>query len=125
METFARCCTLLLNFSNAFNCVDQSAMSEEIRARVPCLAPWIKCCYGAQSVLHFGDVIPSCSGIQQGDPLGPVGFSLDLQLVVELIKAEVPNLNFNIWYLDDGALCGCPVDLTATLEIKVLRENYF
>ena len=77
METSTDCWTLLLDFSNAFNCVDRSAMFEEIRARIPCLAPWMECCYGTQLALHFGDaIIPSCSGVQQEDPLGPLGFSL-------------------------------------------------
>ena len=74
--------------------IDHSAMFEEIRAHISCLAPWIECCYGAQFALHFGDVIiPSCSGIQQCDPLGALGFSLALQPLVESIKAKVPDLN--------------------------------
>ena len=93
-------------------------MFKEIQACIPCLAPWMECCYGAQPALHFGDVIiPSCSRIQQGDPPGPLGFSLALQPLVESIKAEVSNLNINIWYLDDSTLCGNPADLAATLEI--------
>ena len=61
----------------------------------------------------------------KGIHLCPLGFSLDLQLVVELIKAKIPNLNFNIWYLNDGTLCGGPVDLTAALEIMVLEKPIF
>ena len=78
----------------------------------------------------FWDVIiHSCSSVQQGDPLGPLGFSLALQPLVESIKAEVPNLNINVWYLEDGTLCGNPADLAAALEIilnvLVLQEVYF
>ena len=108
----------ILNFSNSLNCVDRSALFEEIWAHNPCLAPSMECCYGAQSALHFGDVIiPSCSDIQQGDPLGRLGFCLALQPLVESIKAEVPNLDINVWYLDDGTPCGNPADLEAALEI--------
>ena len=78
----------------------------------------MECGYGAQSAIHFGDVIiTSCSGVQQGDPLGPSGFSLALQPLVESVKAEVPDLNINVWYLNDGTLCGKPADLAAALEI--------
>ncbi len=64
--------TLLLDFSNAFNSIDRGCMFEEIRARIPSLAPWMESCYGAQSILHLGDEkILSCCGVQQGDPLGP------------------------------------------------------
>ena len=68
---------------------------------------------------HFGDVIiPRCSsGIQQGDPLGPMGFSIALQPLVESVKDEVPNLNISVYYLDDSTLCGNPADLAVALEI--------
>ena len=82
------------------------------------LAPLDGMLLWSQSTLHFGNfIIPSCSDVQQGDPLGPLGFSLALQLLVESMKAEVLNLNNNVWYLDDGTLCGNPADLAAALEI--------
>ena len=37
--------------------------------------------------------------------------------MVERIKAEVPNLTINSWFLDDGTLMGSPEDLTAALNI--------
>lgn len=74
-------------------------------------------CYGGWSILHLGkEKILSCCGVQQGDPLGPLGFALALQPVVERIKAEVPGLNLNTWYLDDGTLCSPPSDLLAALR---------
>ena len=118
METSDGCWTLLLDFSNAFNCANRAAMFEKIQARIPCLAPWMECCYGTQSALNFGDVIiPICSDVQLGDPLSPLGFSLALRPLVESVKVEVPDLNINVWYLDDGTLCGKPADLAAALEI--------
>ena len=110
--------TLLLDFSNAFNSVHRGCMFEEIRTRIPSLAPWMESCYGAQPILHMGDnqILSRC-GVQQGDPLGPLGFALTLQPIVEKIKAEVPSLKINAWYLDDGTLCGSPTDLAAALRI--------
>ena len=109
---------LLLDFSNAFNSIDRSTMFREIRDRIPSLAPWMECCYGARPALHLGKVIiPSCCGVQQGDPLGPLGFSLALQPLVESIKSNVPDLKVNVWYLDDGTLCGSPADLALALQI--------
>ena len=35
---------------------------------------------------------------------------------MERIKAEVPGLNLNTWYLDDGTLCSPPSDLLAALR---------
>ena len=41
-------CTLLLDFHNAFNCINCEAIVEEVRAHIPSLAAWMECCYGAQ-----------------------------------------------------------------------------
>ena len=54
---------------------------------------------------------PAKCGVQQGDPLGPLGFALALHPIIERIQAEVPGLLANAWYLDDGTLCGSPDNL--------------
>ena len=75
-------------------------------------------CYSCHPLLHLGkDVIHSCCGVQQGDPLGPPGFSLTLRPIVERIKAKVPSLALNAWYLDNGTLVGPPEGLSAALDI--------
>jgi hypothetical protein len=61
--------------------------------------------------------ILSSRGVQQGDPLGPLGFALALQPIVHRIEREVPGLLVNTWYLDDGTLCGSLEDLAAALSI--------
>ena len=110
--------TVLVDFSNAFNCIDRSKIFEEIRARIPSLALWMEYCYGGQLFLHLGDtIIRSCCGVQQGDPLGPLGFALALQPIVDSIQAKVPNLKLNAWFLDDGVLIGSPADLSLALAI--------
>ena len=110
--------TLLLDFSNAFNSISRGRMFEEVRARIPSIAAWMESCYGAQPILHLGEhTILSQSGVQQGDPLSPLGFALTLQPIIEHIKEEVPSLKINVWYLDDGTLCGTPNDLLKALKI--------
>ena len=84
---------LMLDFSNAFNSVDRSFMFKEIRERIPSLSPWMESCYGAQPILYLGDeTIKSSCGVQQGDPLGPLGFALALQPIVEQILLIAPDL---------------------------------
>ena len=110
--------TLLLDFSNAFNSIDCEHMFQEVRARIPSMAAWMECCYGAQPFLHLGDrTILSCCGVQQGDPLGPLGFSQTLHPIIEKIQEQVPGLMINAWYLDNGTLCGSANDLCAALRI--------
>ncbi len=62
-------CTLLLDFSNAFNSVNRrEAMFKEVRARIPSMAAWMESCYGVQPILQLGDhTILRCCGVQQGD----------------------------------------------------------
>ena len=109
---------LLLDFQNAFNNIGRQHIFGEVRSRLPGLAAWMECCYGTQPILHFGDyTILSQCGVQQGDPLGPLAFGLALHPIVEKIKSEVPTLNINVWYLDDGTLCGTPDDLARALHI--------
>ena len=87
------------------------------------LAAWMESCYSCQPLLHLGeDTIHSCCGVQQGDPLGPLGFALSLQPLLEHLQTDVSGLRLNVWYLDDGTLMGSPEDLAAALRI-VEREG--
>ena len=80
-------------------------------------------CYSCHSILQLGqDTIPSCCGVQQGDPLGPLGFALTLHPIVEHIREHVPGLALNSRYLDDGTLIGSPDQLAAALDI-IEREG--
>ena len=109
---------LQIDFCNAFNSIDRHCMFEEVRARIPSMAAWTECCYGSQPILHLGKrTIKSCCGVQQGDPLGPLCFALALHPIVEKIAEEVPGLQMNAWYLDDGTLCGSSEDLLKALRI--------
>ena len=93
-------------------------MFEEIRSRIPSLATWMESCYGSQPLLHLGeDTLLSCCGIQQGEPLGPLGFALTLHPKSECINEEEPDLTINDCYLDDGTLCGSPENLAKALKI--------
>ena len=109
---------LLIDFSNAFNSVSREHMFQEVRAFLPGLSSWVESCYSIEPHLLFGDhSLRSRCGVQQGDPLGPLGFAITLQPIVERIKREIPSLLCNTWYLDDGVLCGTPEDLVAALKI--------
>ncbi|XP_064394938.1 uncharacterized protein LOC135342184 [Halichondria panicea] len=98
-------------------------MFQEFRKHIPSLSPWIEACYSSQPNLLLGShSLLSCSGVQQGDPLGPLGFALTLQPIIDCIQSEVPGLALNAWYLDDGTLIGSPNDLLSALEI-IEREG--
>ncbi len=76
------------------------------------ISPWIEACYSSQPNLLLGShSLLSCNGVQQGNPLGPLGFALTLQPIIDCIQSEVPGLAPNAWYLDDGTLIGSPNNL--------------
>ena len=50
-----------------------------------------------------GNLIWSDSGVQQGDPLGPLLFSIAIHDIASSLKS-----NFSVWYLDDATIAGDP-----------------
>ena len=109
--------TLLVDFSNAFNSLNREAMFLEICRTVPSLAAWFECCYGSSPILLYQDKsILSCTGVQQGDPLGPLGFAIALHPLVQQLSS-ISSLRANVWYLDDGTLSGDISDLLQAIDL--------
>ncbi|XP_076885642.1 uncharacterized protein LOC143535209 [Bidens hawaiensis] len=69
------------------------------------------------SRLYLGDDhIWSTTGVQQGDPLGPLFFALNLHPLVHLVQDSC-KLLFNVWYLDDGTIIGDTKEVAKALDI--------
>ena len=82
----SRKATLLLDFSNAFNSISWKFMLTEIRSQLSGLFAWFQYCYISPSFLFFSShTIEIHCGVQQGDLLGALGFSLSLHLILEQI----------------------------------------
>ena len=74
----------------------------EIRQRISSLSAWFESCYGSTPVLQYLDQsLCSCTGVQQGDPLGPLGFVLALHPIVEQLSTTTPLSAFvcGIWMM--------------------------
>jgi hypothetical protein len=109
---------LKVDLTNAFNMVDRTEMLRRVREQLPNIYHWTKYCYAQPAHLFFGDMLlASMAGVQQGDPLGPVLFSLVLHPLVEKIQKEFPNLDLNVWYLDDGTIIGKQEDVYGAFEL--------
>ncbi|KEH33078.1 hypothetical protein MTR_3g021185 [Medicago truncatula] len=60
---------LTVDFSNAFNLVDRSALLRDVRLRCPCISLWVEFLYGEAARLYVGGGhIMSAYRVQQGDP---------------------------------------------------------
>ena len=102
-------CTLKIDFQNAFNLVSRQALLEECHTHFPELLPWASWCYGQHPMLfHPMGTISSETGVQQGDPLGPLFFCLVLHKLVATIASdeEASHLLYHKWYMDDGVVAG-------------------
>eukprot|EP00731_Ephydatia_muelleri_P016405 Em0009g829a len=110
-----------VDLKNAFNEVSRQALLEECATHFPELFRWVYWCYGQHPTLwHPMGTLGSEQGVHQGDPLGPLLFSLVLQKLVRAIVAdkECSNLLFNRWInatkcelISQGSLEGFPADM--------------
>ena len=73
--------------------------------------------YGQASRLYIGDThIWSATGVQQGDPLGPLLFALILHPLLHKIRDSC-KLLLHAWYLDDGTVIGDSEEVARVLDI--------
>src|SRR4029078_11982037 len=113
---------LKVDFSNAFNVVNRTEMLAQVYEKLPGLYRWVEYCYAQPANLFFGScLLQSMTGVQQGDPLGPLLFSLVLHPLALKIQEQFPSLDLCVWYLDDGTIVG-PVDVVFQV-FKLLQSE--
>jgi hypothetical protein len=106
-----------LDFSNAFNTIERSLVFDIVSKEFPYLSSWISFSYGCKGSLYFNkQVLFSTAGIQQGDPLGPLLFSLGLHSIVGQLRTSC-SLSFMAWYLDDGTIIGPAYEVSKAISL--------
>lgn len=87
-----------------------------MKLSIPQIYKFIEQCYRHPTNLYHGEhTILSQRGVQQGDPLGPINFSLVIHNIISSL-----NLDLNIRFLDDGTIAGDPNDVLHAFGSKTM-----
>ena len=116
---------LKVDMKNAFNECDRSAFFTRMSEDFPEISAWVKWCYSQLAELRFGNRrLLASSGVQQGDPLGPLLFSLVILQFIDAVNLR-DFVELNLWYLDDGTLVGKQSSLSSLLSLFATRGPEF
>ena len=114
--------TIKVDVKNAFNSLPRWLIRLGVLKYSPDLVNYFDWSYGSSTklVMINGVVIGhSETGLRQGDPLGPMFYSMGIQLILLKFKSHYPNIDI-LYYLDDGYLHGL---LEETLEAFDFLKN--
>ena len=99
---------LKVDLSNAFNTVSRLHLLQAALHYTPAAYNYLSFAYSQPAFLFSGGTsFRSETGTHQGCPLGPLGFALGIQPVIEQLASH-GQLIWSTWYLDDGLLVGSP-----------------
>ena len=101
---------LLVDASNAFNCLNREAALRNIQHLCPSLATIFINTYRKPANLYVdGDTLLSREGTTQGDPLAMSMYSVGILPLIHHVSGDVKQ----VWYVDDAIAAG---------ELSNLRE---
>ena len=112
------CVVAQLDFRNAFNTISRPLIRREIVKHFPSLLGYFDARYGGATRLRLRSDDPahayilSREGVQQGDPLGPLFFSLALHALLP----QHSDSSITMAYVDDVHIVGTPQEAALALQ---------
>ncbi|XP_065313967.1 uncharacterized protein LOC135923246 [Gordionus sp. m RMFG-2023] len=106
-----------IDFSNAYNTLSRNTFLHSTCFHFPAYTKFLFSCYQSPTILQFNkEKILSVEGIQQGDPLGSILFSLGINDMIKSINSSC-TLSLHAWYIDDGILSGPSSEIAKAVTI--------
>ena len=107
----------LIDFENAFNCVDRALLLELVVALVPEAASVFWWLYENETMLitDRGDKVTCSTGVMQGCSFASIAFALVVKWLVSLMNH--PELARKQFFMDDGLLYGTPEAVKWCLDL--------
>ena len=101
-----------LDMMNACTSVRRDHVLQTCLDRTPEIAKLSFLAYSKpSSVIASGHSITSSTGIQQGDPIGPLLLALAVDQIASGVESEL-----NVWYLDDVTIGGSPESIISDVQ---------
>ena len=95
---------ILVDASNAFNCLNRAATLHNVQILCPCLAPALTNIYRKNAELFVaGETILSQEGTTQGDPLAMAMYALGVTPLIQAVS--IPDTQ-QLWFADDATAGG-------------------
>ena len=112
-----------VDFKNAFNTIRRGTIARAVLEHAPNLYRFFCWAYGSESPLFSNDgslLATSCTGVRQGDPLGPLFFCLGLHSLLKKLQDRFPKVSV-LAYIDDVTIVGPGIEALAALHF-IQRE---
>jgi hypothetical protein len=120
---------LLIDASNAFNCLNRAVALHNIQVTCPILSTYLVNTYRHPVKLFIagGKTILSMEGTTQGDPLAMPWYSLSTTTLINSLRASTPEVK-QVWLADDASAAG-KLDVLnkwyKDLEVEGKDHGYF